>query len=49
MGTSGDDAGCPARNHVGGDNGRMKLSAVKHSDCRAHFSVSALVYFEERA
>jgi hypothetical protein len=37
MGTSGDDAGCPARNHMDGDNGRLNLPAVKHPDSPSAF------------
>jgi hypothetical protein len=37
MGISGDDAGCPARDHIDRDNGRLNLSAVKHSDSRRAF------------
>jgi hypothetical protein len=37
MGTSGDDAGCPARNHIDGDNGRLNLPAVKQSDLPSAF------------
>jgi hypothetical protein len=37
MGTSGDDAGCPARNHMDRDNGRLNLPAVKHSDSPSAF------------
>ena len=37
MGTSGDDAGCPARNHMDGDNERLNLPAVKHSDSPSAF------------
>jgi hypothetical protein len=37
MGISGDDAGCPARNYIEGENGRLNLSAVKHSDSRSAF------------
>jgi hypothetical protein len=34
MGISGGDAGCPARNYVKWDNGRLDLPAVKHSHSR---------------
>ncbi|MDT7719959.1 MAG: hypothetical protein QOE94_970 [Mycobacterium sp.] len=37
MGISGDDAGCPARNDIEGDNGRLNLPAVMHSDSRSAF------------
>jgi hypothetical protein len=37
MGISGDDAGCPARNYMQGDNGRLNLPAVEHSDSRSAF------------
>jgi hypothetical protein len=37
MGTSGDDAGCPARNHIDGDTGGLDLTAVKHSDSSSAF------------
>jgi hypothetical protein len=43
MGISGDDAGCPARNYIEGDNdGRLNLSAVKHSDSRSAFLGTSL-------
>jgi hypothetical protein len=35
MGTSGDDAGCPARDYIDWNNGRRNLPAMKHSDSRS--------------
>jgi hypothetical protein len=37
MGSSGDDTGCPARNYIERDNGRLNLSAVAQSDSRSAF------------
>ena len=42
MGISGDDAGGPARNYIEGDNGRLNLSAVKHSDSQSAFLGTSL-------
>jgi hypothetical protein len=48
MGVSGDDAGCPARNHIGGDNGLLNLFAVKHSVSRSPFLGASLSTAQER-
>jgi hypothetical protein len=42
MGINGDDAGCPARDYIKGDNGRLNLSTVKHSDSRSAFLGTSL-------
>ena len=42
MGISGDDAGCLARDYIKGDNGRLNLSAVQHSDSRSAFLGTSL-------
>jgi hypothetical protein len=52
MGTSGDDAGCPARDHIDGDNGRLKSTrgeAFGLAERISRYQVSPPVHFEERA
>jgi hypothetical protein len=42
MGVSGDDAGCPARNDIEGDNELLNQFAVKHSGSRSAFLGASL-------